>query len=129
MIKIAKFYIELGGEIIIFSHGGEYEYLAKDLGCEIVRIEPIGFDGKWPNEYFLQHSDNDIIQIIKNEVSSYNATGIKLLVNTNIFLVVSFHLGSQEYRLCLLSLVHYYHHIIKLVSQLLTILSKIISHF
>ncbi len=29
LIKIAKCYQELGGEVIIFSHGGDYEYLAK----------------------------------------------------------------------------------------------------
>ena len=41
IIKIAKRYQELGGNVIIFSHGGDYEYLAKEQSFKIKRIEPI----------------------------------------------------------------------------------------
>jgi hypothetical protein len=40
-VLIAKRYMELGGEAIFFSHGGDYEYLAKDIGCEVIRVNPI----------------------------------------------------------------------------------------
>ena len=77
LIKIAKCYQNLGGEVVFFSHGGQYEYLAKDLGYEVIRIKPTEYVVKYPNKYFLQRSDNDIIRIIKNVTSSYNDAGIK----------------------------------------------------
>jgi UDP:flavonoid glycosyltransferase YjiC (YdhE family) len=84
LIKIAKCYKELGGEAIFFSHGGDYEYLAKDLGCEVIRVEPVVKKVTKYFEYFLQN-DEDIIRIIKNEASSYNEAGIKALVHTSLF--------------------------------------------
>lgn len=85
LIKIAKCYQNLGGEVVFFSHGGQYEYLARDLGYEVIRIKPTEYVVKYPNKYFLQRSDSDIIRIIKNVASSYNDAGIKALVQSYIF--------------------------------------------
>ncbi len=38
-VKIAKFYIEKGGRAIFFSHGGKYEYLAKEIGCKVINLQ------------------------------------------------------------------------------------------
>jgi glycosyltransferase involved in cell wall biosynthesis len=40
LIKIAKRYQEIGGKVSIFSHGGQYDYLAKEQGFKIF------YDGK-----------------------------------------------------------------------------------
>ena len=48
-VIIAKRYIELGGKAIFFSHGGKYEYLAKEIECEVVRVKPIY------TEQFIEH--------------------------------------------------------------------------
>ena len=87
LLKIAKCYNKLGGEVVIFSHGGEYEYMAKDFGYEIFNIEPelIEYQGKELIDYFLQNNDSDIIRVIKNEASTYHKAGIQALVDTDIF--------------------------------------------
>jgi len=84
IIKIAKRYVELGGEVVIFSHGGEYEYLAKDLGYKIIRIEPIASGGVI-TKYFLQYNDDDLIKLVKNEASVYKNSGINALVQSNVY--------------------------------------------
>ena len=56
-ILVAKRYMELGGKAVFFSHGGKYEYLAKDLGYEIVRVNPI----------YTEESITKIIKINRGE--------------------------------------------------------------
>jgi len=82
-IKIAKCYNKLGGKVVFFSHGGEYEYLAKELGFKIIRIKPIVEN---PTTYFgnLQHSEEELIRIVKNEIKAYEEAGISLLVQPNV---------------------------------------------
>jgi len=85
LIKIAKRYQELGGEVILFSHGGDYEYLAKEQGFKIIRIKPIA---RGPNitRYFMKHSDEDIVKMIKDQTLVYQNTGIRALVQTSSYL-------------------------------------------
>ena len=40
-IMIAKRYKKLGGKVIFFTHGGEYEYLIKNQGFDFVRVNPL----------------------------------------------------------------------------------------
>jgi len=85
LIKIARCYHEQGGEVVIFSHGGDYEYLAKDHGFEIIRMDPIA-RGPDVTQYFMNHSDEDIINLIRGQVSIYQKSGIKVLVQTSSYL-------------------------------------------
>jgi len=85
LIKIAKRYQEQGGKVVIYSHGGDYEYLAKGQGFEINRMDPIA-SGPDISQYFLNHSDEDIINLIKEQVSIYQNSGIKALVQTSSYL-------------------------------------------
>ncbi|MBU1941903.1 MAG: hypothetical protein KKC68_09030 [Candidatus Thermoplasmatota archaeon] len=39
-VLVAKRYIAQGGTAVFFSHGGEYESLAKKLGCEVISVAP-----------------------------------------------------------------------------------------
>ena len=64
LIKIAKHYQKMGGKVVVFSHGGEYEYLAKEQGFKIIRIKPIA-SGPDITRYFMKHSDENIIKMIK----------------------------------------------------------------
>ena len=41
LVMIAKRYRELGGKAIFFSHGGKYEYLAKENGFSVTQVKPI----------------------------------------------------------------------------------------
>ena len=92
-VIIAKRYIELGGKAIFFSHGGKYEYLAKEIGCEVVRVKPIY------TEQFIEHlwkcsrmedlsppfSKKVLLEHVKAEIAAYKKTGIKMIVSTNNF--------------------------------------------
>jgi len=85
LIKIIKRYQELGGEAILFSHGGKYEYLAKEQGFKIIRIKPIA-SGPDITRHFMKHSDEDIIRMIKNQALIYRDAEIKALVQTSSYL-------------------------------------------
>jgi len=90
-VLIAKRYKELGGEAIFFSHGGEYEYLARNIGCEVIHVYPIYTEEfidliwksvrleTWKNPY----STENLIEYVEGEVSAYKKTGVKLIVSTN----------------------------------------------
>jgi hypothetical protein len=43
-VLVAKRFVELGGHVVFFSHGGRYEKLAEDAGFRIVRCNPIYSD-------------------------------------------------------------------------------------
>jgi len=85
LIKIAKRYQEFGGKVVIFSHGGEYEYLAKNNRFEIIRLEPIA-SGPDLTRYFLKNNDDDIIRLIKDHQSVFKINEIKALVQTSSYL-------------------------------------------
>jgi len=92
-VQIAKRYKELGGKVIFFSHGGEHENLAKEIGCEVVRVKPIynekiidlfwkssrleTFKNPFPRKFLIEHVDE--------EIKAFKETGVKLIVSTNNF--------------------------------------------
>jgi len=92
-VLIAKRYIELGGKAVFFSHGGEYEYLAKDIGCEVVGVNPIYskeyIDLLWESsrlETFKNpFSKKILIKHVEEEIAAYKKTGVKMIVSTNNF--------------------------------------------
>lgn len=85
LIKIAKRYKELGGRVVIFSHGGNYEYLAEEQGFEIKKIEPVA-SGPDITKYFRKESDENIIKLIKNQALIYQNTQIDALVQTSSYM-------------------------------------------
>jgi len=82
LIQIAKRYQELGGKVVFFSHGGEYEYLAEEIGCKPIRIKPLV---RSTTKYLLQQNENNLIKIIESEALSYKKAKIEALVQTNVF--------------------------------------------
>jgi UDP:flavonoid glycosyltransferase YjiC (YdhE family) len=92
-VIIAKRYKEFGGTAIFFSHGGKYEYLAKEIGCEVVRIKPIY------TERFIEHlwkcsrmeelrppfSKKVLLEHVEAEIAAYKIAGVKLIITTNNF--------------------------------------------
>lgn len=91
-VMIAKRYKELGGRVIFFSHGGKYEFLARDNNYQIVKVNPI-ITEEQIKEYFkiialeTFHSkifnEDLILENVREEIVAFKKTGIKLLVSTN----------------------------------------------
>jgi UDP:flavonoid glycosyltransferase YjiC (YdhE family) len=92
-VVIAKRYIDIGGEVVFFSHGGDYEYLAQDIGAEVVRVRPIYnkryIDWLWASsrlESFRNPFSRKILdEHVKQEIAAFNKSHIELIVSTNNF--------------------------------------------
>jgi len=92
-VLVAKRYIESGGKAIFFSHGGKYEYLAKDIGCKVISVEPIYdnkfIEGLWKYsrlEKFGPPFNKKILrEHVDAEVAAYRSAGVEYVVSTNNF--------------------------------------------
>lgn len=88
LVRIAERYRKLGGDAIFFSHGGDYEVLAKEAGFVVQPVEPIyteeqirdlmKFDrlektgNPFPDAWLNEH--------IHNEERAYKNHGVSLVV-------------------------------------------------
>ena len=97
-VLVAKRFAELGGEAIFFSHGGEYEYLAKDLGFEIIKVKQFFtkeilaryqsiIRGEQKGQLYPEGFTEEAI---KGEITAFKETDIKMIVSThNYFSTIS----------------------------------------
>lgn len=92
-VMIAKRYRELGGNIIFFSHGGKYEFLARENDFKIINVKPI-LSKEIIEEYFkvlafetfhskILFNEDWLIKNVEEEIAAFKKTGVKLLVSTN----------------------------------------------
>jgi len=89
-ILVAKKIQEMGGNLIFFTHGGEYEYLIDNFGFKKIRIKP----------YYTYEIVNQIIKSNRGEIKKlpYQFDFLKKAVEneveifkkTNVSLIVSF---------------------------------------
>jgi len=92
-VLVAKRYIEHGGQAIFFSHGGEYEKLARDLGCKIVKVDPIYseefIDDMWKysriEKMGAPFPEKILREHVEAELAAYKQTGVELILTTNNF--------------------------------------------
>jgi hypothetical protein len=90
LVMIAKQYEKMGGKAIFFSHGGRYEYLAKDNGFNIIQVNPIFSEKEFWDftrdinlTNFMKlsfFSKKWIEENVRNEIEAYKSTGIKMLI-------------------------------------------------
>jgi len=88
-ILVAKRYMELGGKAVFFSHGGKYEYLAKDLGYEIVRVNPIYTEESITKiikinrgeQRGIAYDESFLREAVKEEIAAYKKTGVEMVVS------------------------------------------------
>lgn len=92
-VKIAKSYIEKGGEAIFFSHSGKFEYLAKEIGCEIIKLQIFPWSEllKDVNKIrkmtiekliFEIYKTVNIADIVKEEVEFFKKTNVKAIISS-----------------------------------------------
>ena len=92
-ILVAKRYVEQGGKVVFFSHGGEYEKLAKENGFKIVRINPTYtkefIDDLWKYSRLEKRGAPFSYEVLKehveNEIKAFKKTDVKLIITTNNF--------------------------------------------
>ena len=88
-ILVAKRYIELGGKAVFFSHGGKYEYLAKDFGYDIVRVNPIYTEESIRKKIRINRGEQKGIpyteaflrEAVSEEIAFFKKTGVKMIVS------------------------------------------------
>lgn len=92
-VLVAKRYMEHGGQAIFFSHGGEYEKLARDLGCKVVKVDPIYseefIDDLWKysrlEKMGAPFPEKILKEHVEAELAAYKQTGVELILTTNNF--------------------------------------------
>ena len=92
-VLAAKRYIEHGGQAIFFSHGGEYEKLARDMGCKVVKVDPIYseefIDDLWKysrlEKMGAPFPEKILREHVEAELAAYKQTGVELILTTNNF--------------------------------------------
>ncbi len=88
-ILVAKRYVELGGEVVFFSHGGEYEQLARELGYKIIQLDPIFTEESIKRivsinrreKKGIAYAEDFLRESVKNEVLAYKKTGISMIIS------------------------------------------------
>jgi len=88
-ILVAKRYIELGGKAVFFSHGGKYEYLAKDLGYSVVQVNPIYTEESIikiikinrGEQRGIAYDESFLREAVKEEIEAYKKTGVEMVVS------------------------------------------------
>jgi UDP:flavonoid glycosyltransferase YjiC (YdhE family) len=94
-VKIAKAYIDHGGKAIFFGHSGKFDYLAKDIGCKIVKLQRFSEIIKEKNLYeesnkknfnenlmLKIYSEDVISDFVEEEIKAFRKTGIEAIVSS-----------------------------------------------
>jgi len=92
-VIVAKRYIEQGGRAVFFSHGGGYEKLAEDIGCEVIRVSPVYtdefIDDLWKYSRLEKKGPPFPVDVLTEHVEAesevFKKSGVKLIVTTNNF--------------------------------------------
>jgi UDP:flavonoid glycosyltransferase YjiC (YdhE family) len=90
-IAIAKRYMELSGNVVFFTHGGEYEYLIKNLGCKVIKLKPNFSEDfiKRTRSIIKGDQRGEIYDIsylreaVRNEIAAYKKEDVDIIVSTH----------------------------------------------
>lgn len=88
-VLTARRYTEMGGKVIFYSHGGQYEYLARDQGFDIVKVDPQYTDESIKEiisinrgeKKGIPYTEQFLRQAVREEIKSYQKTGVKMVVS------------------------------------------------
>lgn len=85
LVRIAEALLDLGGDAVFFSHGGSYEYLAEEIDCAPVRVDPVyteadvdelmafdrleKFGDPFQEDWLIEHVEHEERAYLENEVS------------------------------------------------------------
>jgi len=87
-ILVAKEFKKMGGKPIIFTHGGQYDYLPREMGFKTIKIKPF-FTEEISKEIVsinrkekkgIPYTEDFLRKAVKEEVKTFRETKIKALV-------------------------------------------------
>ena len=92
-LLVAKEYKKVGGDVIFFSHGGEYEKIIRKNDFKILSVKPKYskdfIDDLWKysriEKIGAPFSEKQLEEHIESEIKAYKKTKVKLIVSTNNF--------------------------------------------
>jgi len=88
-VLVAKRYVELGGKVVFFSHGGKYEHLIEDFGYDLIRVNPI-YTEEAIKEIIsinrgekkgIPYKESFLRESVKEEIAAYKKAGVKMIVS------------------------------------------------
>ncbi|KYK21700.1 hypothetical protein AYK21_00550 [Thermoplasmatales archaeon SG8-52-2] len=96
LLKIAKIYQKKGGKLIIFSHGGKFEHLSKDIDCKLIKLKRITWEKKidelrkkgkidkipYEKILFAVYDKNLIESFVKDEIQAFKKAGVDIIITT-----------------------------------------------
>jgi UDP:flavonoid glycosyltransferase YjiC (YdhE family) len=94
ILKIAKLYQKNGGNIVLFSHGGNYEYLSEELDCPLIKLQDFWdaiiksfkdiFEKGAPVEssFYETYEESHLQEIVKEEIKVFKESKINLMVSS-----------------------------------------------
>jgi hypothetical protein len=88
-VLVAKRLIEQDGRVVFFSHGGRYEYLAKNAGFRLVRCNPIYTDDlvrrivqiNRGERKGIAYTESFIRESVESEKQAFIKSGVKIVVS------------------------------------------------
>ena len=89
-VLVAKRFVEGGGRVVFFSHGGRYEYLAEDAGFKIVRCNPIYTDELVKHIVQINRGEKRGIAYTESFIRESVKAEKQAFINEEIGMVVSF---------------------------------------
>jgi len=91
-LKIAKKYLEMGGNAIFFSHGGAFEHLEKEIKCEVIKLKPFTYDDvinkydlskiKVEKQQILAYDIKTLEELVKDEIEAFKKTEVDLILSS-----------------------------------------------
>jgi len=99
-ILVARRYVEMGGKVVFFSHGGKYEYLAEDFGYKIIRVNPVCTEEMVTElakinrgeKRGIAYGESFLRETVREEIAAYKKTGVEMVVS---FVNTSSHLSVR----------------------------------
>ncbi len=96
ILKIARIFLKKGGKAIFFSHGGKFEHLTKDFGCEVIKLGKISWakvikelksKGKYDKvpfeELLFSAYKRDLVEsFVKEEIEAFKKAGVDLVISS-----------------------------------------------
>ena len=92
LVKLARAFINKGGKVLFFSHGGSFEQLAREIGCKIITLQELPWKQvlqsidiqklTYEQQLFAVYSQDVIERLVQEEIQMFTKYNITALVSS-----------------------------------------------